>query len=85
MEGDLDVTVQSDRWIKGALEASEGDGSMGLTVDVEAEMMLIEVKQDAHHTALSDAPLCAVRVDTSLHEPTAGVVHVHTPTLFILT
>ena len=80
----MDVAVETDGGVEDTVEPHEGDGAVGLVVDVEAEGVLVEIEQHAHHTARLYPAVRAVRVLVVVHEPAALRVDVHTPGFVIL-
>ena len=89
MKGELDVAVDTDGGVKDAALAEtgrwfgEGDRSVMLAVEVEAEHPTIEVEQDSDDTSGRDAALGAGRVDARVHEPATSSVDVHAPALAV--
>jgi len=70
VEGDGDSAVEADRWIKHAVEVAEGDATLRLVVDEEAQRVRgIEVKEHADGRALLHAALRPLRVAATVHEP----------------
>ena len=66
------------------MEVGEGDGAVGLVVDVVAQRVVAEVQQAADDGAALDAAVRAVRVLVHVDEPAALVVNVHAPRLVVL-
>lgn len=86
VEGHRDAAVQADSRVKHAVEVAEGDTTLRLIVDEEAQRVRsLEVEEDADGRALLNATVCPLRVTAAVHEPRALSVYIHAPALVVLT
>lgn len=78
------ASVDAHRGVEHAVQVVEGDGALGLLVDVEAELVPVQVEQHPHRGARLDAALAALRVGVAVQEPGPLPVDVHRPALVVL-